>query len=86
MDLTTILGVLEPNFTRTIIQATDYPTAISYLNANGLDLTVNTDTYTNPQQICLVGKSDGVALYVNTLKGKYHKTSIANIETLTTGE
>ena len=79
--MTEILEILEPDFQRNIVQATDYPTGISYINTNGHDITVNEDTYTNPIQICLLGKDTGVALYVNTIKGKYHKTNIASIET-----
>ena len=48
MDLTEILEILEPDFQRNTVQATDYPTGISYINTNGHDITVNEDTYTNP--------------------------------------
>ena len=82
MNFTTVIGKLDAKYPRDNVHVTNYGTVLSYINNNNTNITINSTTY-QPHRVCLIHKETTVYLYIHTINKKYHKISIASINTLT---
>ena len=81
MDIITLIGNLESNLTREIVNTTDGNT-ISYTANTPKTVTINTSTtHTNVNRLCLISNSTATKLYITSYN--YKKVSSVNISTIT---